>query len=43
MKVKASLGKKARNPWAVCRAAAKGKKWSRAKLERCVKKVKRKR
>lgn len=32
--------KRARNPWAVCRAAAKGRRWTRRKLERCVKKVK---
>lgn len=38
------MAKRARNPYAVCHAQEKkaGEKWSKAKLERCVLKVKRK-
>lgn len=43
--MKVSLGRKrARNPWAICNAekSKSKRKWSKAKLERCVRKVKRK-
>lgn len=38
------MAKRARNPWAVCNAqmTKSGKKWSKAKRERCVRDVKRK-
>lgn len=38
------MAKRARNPYAVCNAQMKrtGKKWSKAKFERCVRGAKRK-
>lgn len=41
MKIKLSLGqKRAKNPFAVCRALAKKKSWTESKIKRCVKAVK---
>jgi hypothetical protein len=42
MKIRLTLGqKKARNPFAVCRALAKKKSWTESKVKRCVEAVKR--
>jgi hypothetical protein len=37
------MAKRARNPFAVCRAMAKKKGWSEAKFKKCAEKIKRSR
>jgi hypothetical protein len=42
MKIRLTMGqKRAKNPFAVCRALAKKKGWTEAKFRRCAKAVKR--
>lgn len=42
MKIRLTLGqKKARNPFAVCKALGKKKDWTESKIKRCVEAVKR--
>lgn len=42
MRIRLTLGqKRAKNPWAVCRAIAKKKGWTEAKFKKCAESVKR--